>query len=1636
MPSGNNSYVFCANYSPVANCLFAIQAVGDSGGLAAYPEILRLLKTLEGDVLKKLYNKTIVVLGILEGVTITHDYLLGDFEYLDFSALDFNDGYLDERNNGYSSRFQTVLNIFDTFCSRSSELTYADIQSLTSAFIAVLNIFTQLQTLLIRLGLNICVNIPQYFNNSTSLYLQAAGADGSGGIPQGIHLRWSLTNDMGNNHLPQGDYYNTRPGPTGYNRANDYVVLSRTPYTNQARFTLDFQTAVPAVDSAGYQWTYVLNFVSGTQHLTNLIRLSFRDQAQYRLLATAGAPQAAPFAFLKLYNGQIALEIDQKTAFAVGYDFRRQSGSSASLKMQAISISETGGVSAETVSIRKTVTAATGAPVTGTFFGENLTRVQFNKSANGYLQSLSFETYDDFLKSRTPADWTVVGSDFALSLTDSTVFKRLETTAYPINDLWPQYRDGTRLRVANYRDKWLNTHPNEVPVKTVIQTYLTLSETDPRAEGVIKSVDAPADDPGIAISYLDVLNLMSFDFHWARMLGLGHIDTQVNDLGSGAFIYQISYLNRQNLSTPAIVNYQYLSIPTGLSDSRLPEEPAMRPLTHAMSLNNGLPMKGIDSQGYLVNSDQRVVNIGRELYDFEQPGNSFFDNFIPADFNLFERTQSIYYGIEYRPVSQPAYVKPAITSNATLGFAYYAYDTDFPVTGLLETAPVPDNPTSLYIHLEDQAGAHAYAIYGINWFSRASGISNEEQTDQTTFPLHNTLLPPPGLAVQYIQQEDTLLFTTQEEQDWLSGRAAQFPGEDINFTRIVFTWLDIIDLSHVRNIAAFDFSSVVKPTKVKAWFKSGQPLQLVGVIVDVVPVNNPANTLQVTAGTYSLLDGTQVSPIVNSADLTRFIGSPLITAEGQFAIISITETAGIPSFVVSKLHDVITVSDPNDPLIHSTRDTYTLPAIGSRFTVTENLTDAANWQSVQEDIQLISYIDPAAPVIESSTDDQGTVTRHLIGGIYGNAVVLQLLDVTDQSILPGYYSVSFDPAVNLAPHPQINLPFDPAFPGANSPGTLQVPDVAWYNGQVRVPFDTNTTSKKVVEVIRIVQTNPLLLYVYDSTYQDEPIRISATASDLVAGVNFHPGYKAYLFPEPAPTYAFNGANILPGTQQSSKKSLIGLQSTDTGTAGSGFTSRISPPAVMLAVKIVPPVLLDIPITYGLKVRPDATTKAALTFDIKIAPDSSGNARSPFGFMFYRTTHEDVLEALYAPATITVILGKLANLTQDIYFNERYLELVDLKFDPANPGHFNVFDAMPDPYGFPVPDKPGLTTGADNTLAKKTAKYQQAVMATLLPLTAQVPILSLIKTGYQTENKQPSIRTIDGNLIDSSDPSFDPFPMVRQYTKPADTNTTYVRFTDYSLNGSSRYLYFYGCAEVTDKLAIGPLSPFAGAVTILHTLPAEAPVIRYFTLGPPSDVSNSLIVPTFFITPFSSEDTITKVRILRTTDQNRSLSLSTMDSFTDVVISVDPQNGIMITDDFSDLSMIPFGEVIYYRLAFIRTIINEREESEDVLSLGSAVVMVNLIDTVNPEAPLLVYDAVQTKLTWSAAANKATYYVYRQNAKGNWQQVAAIPDGQPLEYQTGPLNPLDSNGNRVYYRFKVKVQNSSGLFNLTDQEYTI
>ncbi len=1650
MPNNN---AFCSDYSSIKNCLVAIQLAERNGDFNNYPEVLQRINSLDNDFLRKLYLRVITVLGILNGeegfpeVRIDGDFdeldfdeldfwvgfsdsnISGDFFAQNFFELDFWVGFMDNEYSDYVAVFQTILNIFREFCMRSDELGEYEKALIDASLQPFLDAFAELQDLLESQGINPCTDpASKYYNNSKEVFLQVAGSDGFDNIAEGFHLRWSLTGELAKNHLPKGDYFTQNTNSNGFNKSNDFIRVYRTLYQDQINVVLDFETVRPVVNSAKLYWTYTINQTVNNKVFSNQVRLRFTDQQKYYQLATTISPNTDSFNFINSYDAIIEAEVIGKNCFKFEFELGKNATGTSIFKVEAHNELNK---DADLIRLTQNVNQGTAHAL---ITGDNISFLRIKKSVDVKINKLNFETYHDFYNSKSLSDWQEIGNGFALDLTDTTVFERLENSSYPIDNLWPQYNDGTRVKVDNYKDKWSGTYTEQIDqnVKELVQLYLTKSETDPRAHYRIFEDDT---DPaqGQDVSLLDILNLQALDYHIARMLGLGHIDTPSTVASGQKYIYKISYQNKKTLQSAVVTQFNYMSLPVSKQDKRLPDKPVMRPVNYNLYSQTSDFVSPFDENGYGKLDQIRVVNIGRAFYNSELEEYDFFTDLLQLDNeNFCLAPKPVFYGIEYRSSNNTNYVKPEITSteDPAFGKVYYAYDNDFPTTGIPEVTVLPDDPYSLFVHFERNRGIHYYAIYGVNWFSRSSVLSDEKHTDETIFTPSNQLIPPTDLTVQYIQKEDELIFTTGIEQEWYKKRALRFSGQDIGLTRITFNWLDIVDVSSIPNITPQTLQDVVRANETNIYFKPELQKEVVGIISDIRSVSGNEDQLLLHTSGYQLITEELRKPTINNTDLNRFIGSILSTNEGQFKVLNVYNDANdLPVITIEKLYKVIRTEEDQEKRTYGAYKEYTAPIIGSRFSLVENLGNENNWFKLNEKIQLVSHADEQNPVIEVESAEGGD-SRFWVGGIHANAIITKVIN--DDQSFEGYYKINFDQAI-LPDHPQINIPYDPQHPDQNEPGALHPPHVEWYGGLVRIDIN-ESTEKKLLQVLILKENNPLELYVYDAGYATNPIKSSTTATDYVQ-VNYHPGYRAYLFAEPEPAYKFNAQHILPEGDDNDKRTLLAIQAVYTAL---NYTSSVSTPAVLLARNIYEPKQPDTPVAVGLKVRPDATKKAAFTFDMRIPPEQ-GAARKPFGFMFYRTSHQQVLSALYEPQTIDTILADLASLSSDPHYNKRYLDMVNLDFENQAALQFKVYDAEPEAYGFPSPDKQGLIKPGDTT-EQKITKLQMAVFSTLLPLTEQPPIFRYLENGLQTSNHIPVIKDVDGNLLDPNDPRFKPFPMVRFYTKDTDVNATYIRFTDYLLDSSYRGLYFYTGVEVNNLLNYGPLSAFLGPVEVLQTTPALPPLIQSYTFVPATVLSDNDITVQIKIAVIPEVEHISKLRIYRTSELSHTLSVTQMEYSFDVDIDQLQEESYEITDDFSDIENIPLGKVMYYRVAGIRIINNEEGENEEILSYPSELFEVQLIDSRSPDAPLLVYDEQQNKISWNATTDTGSYYLYKQNSKGNWEHIySVLPPltNEQMDYNIpAPLNFTDEDGDRVYHRFRVQVENLSGRMNIIENELTI
>lgn len=1107
----------------------------------------------------------------------------------------------------------------------------------------------------------------------------------------------------------------------------------------------------------------------------------------------------------------------------------------------------------------------------------------------------------------------------------------------------------------------------------------------------------------------------------------------------------------------------YMTLPTSALDYRLPPAPVQGEPTFGISFDNGTGTltQLTDDDGYTPFDDSRIVNLHLEPYDTMQEFGPFFVP--PIEFCSSDVTKPVFYGCKYKLVSEPSYRVPELSNDPEFqdpsGMAEVA--PLLPQAAVAQNAPNPP----IYTHDEQEDGLHEYALYGVNWYSRPSPLSNSKEVN-TLVPKRSTLLPPANLAVQLIQPEDPQILTTAIEQQRLAGLSG-----DTTLVRCTFAW-------NQNHYIPQKFSAAnVYADKVQMYFRKGPPRAVQGTIKSVTSISDKLAEVRTQSYTLTSMSPPQtVMPAVVPGDEPRFVGSSFAANQVLYIVDSVVQSSVAGEGAVFRIHKQIqsTVADLSNNNQHSASVQVTIPTVGDRFLVVENMNETDNWgagQPLAKEVTLKTFLENGQLHTETVLYPDGSQATFNIGGIQEIADISELEDVDPAStaIPPdlikgsktGIFTISFF-SFQLAAHPEA--------------------DVEWYKGTVRVQ-EAASDNIKVLEVWKIDIKGPtLVLTVFDSTFKVDSSYAPLPGYDPIqtgvgVPVNFHPGYRVYLS---AQIGVLDQTTTLPGPTQSSKQTFLAARTRNTTLT---TESNLTTPVVMQARKITTTEPPDEPIGPLYATRPDFYGKATWTMDVPVTVNS---AHEPYALVFYRANERAVLDTLYkghpadgtvpAPDTVEGIEAALKALSpaDAAFAANRWRDLVNVQNLHSDHG-FKEY--MPGGYRFPIPNNaayviPGTSTqsfagirpfdGAhapgDPTVTFKIGDQsvsmldvvKGAIEGVFLPLTESPLIYQFIKTGTQTSSKKPVIRNRNGDLLAFNDAAFDPSPMA---VKHVDAGHTRLRFTDYTPDGAARNFYFYYAVEMSDQMKIGPRSSIAGPIHLVNAYPAGAPVIRKVT----SIIEDAVLqIPTgvkLLVNAYIASEGITKFNLYRATNANDAAAARTMT----LVRSYDAMLGAEteLFDDFSDLDFPPFGDPIFYRVVALREITNERNALELIPSLPSALARASIIDVNNPVAAPLVFSSdppsmsypvqlANVILSWAKATHNATYYLYKQNGSGNWnriykQKTDASPVIVPLsstDLGTGVLLKQDAAGTPIYHRFKLEVENTSGMFSLNEDVLSI
>jgi hypothetical protein len=801
------------------------------------------------------------------------------------------------------------------------------------------------------------------------------------------------------------------------------------------------------------------------------------------------------------------------------------------------------------------------------------------------------------------------------------------------------------------------------------------------------------------------------------------------------------------------------------------------------------------------------------------------------------------------------------------------------------------------------------------------------------------------------------------------------------------------------------------------------PANVTGGIAAVAPAADP-RFLRIETRPYTYPSTKEtIQPTLPPAAKPNFVGGVLAVGSRRLIIEDIAWPTGSsgdnPIFLVRK--PTTTGAVGKGSLVIESAPLDVKP--GDLFMAVENMAAAASWGPGNPLGRVIAIGDD--PSWKTRTEsftrpDQTQVSRRLRG-------IWESAKVDEDPAGSKHYTITFA-SYTLAPHPQ-SAAADP---------------VNWFRGVVRVPVTgRDPEDRRMLRVIGIGQSGGKL----ELRAVDDSGESGAVTTGPGHQVHYLPGYRVHLHADPA--NGFDRTTLMPAPGEGSRTTLLGARSVDPTTldaAAQPYRSAIGVPQLLTAMEILEP---GVPLRpKGLKYAtpPDSYGKASYTLKVEFKA-------APFAVAFFRTDALAILEALYEPAQQAEIRAAIFPAQADPYFASRFDDLFAF-FDSGDATtDLGVFPlALGDNYFLPLPNAASLELGKLPTLAERKQRMKAAMLEAFVALTEQPLIYELISTdpAFAPTNAKQAFRNADGEILAPGQAGFDLAPMAK---RPGDDA---VQFTDFTLEGSMNRdtVYFYLARELGNRMQLGEPSPIFGPVLLVNLAAPAAPQIRKIgstlydeetTLGP--EVRFDLLPP-------SATDPMARLLVYRASSARDALSVRTMRVVqeTDVAtLTPAPDGSLTAVDDFRNEPFIPFGEPLYYRLAWVREVHYEDAaglaHTASVVSEPTATLLANLVDVVNPPAPVPAVAIVSTdastgdkliELSWAKTTHNGTYYICQLSPSGNWFRLAALKtnSAQPSFALPTALPSADEDGDPIYYRFKVDVENSSGLLNLLDAPITV
>lgn len=1176
---------------------------------------------------------------------------------------------------------------------------------------------------------------------SPNFYLQGAGSTGVDST-KGIHLRWVFNGVLGEKHLPKGDYASTIHN---FNRLEgDYVKLYRAPYQKE-QFTLNLAAQPQVVNDSQNLWVYKFN------NNTRVFFVYFKNAAKYNQVRSTINPLTNALQFIQNYGDEI-IEIENKRElfFASEIELTGNFSAASNIKTETLSVSKNIVFVPKAVSFRKTFEGFGLNNVR--LLAENGRSIRY-KTNNCTALKIHFEFYSDFIeKINSENGWLFLGNH-ALTLENSEAFNNLEPAVDTVNGKWLRYNDEAYVDTNNYKDKWHGpVEAWDKNIKDVVQSYIELSNDleNPKA---IESLNinlgnggndiitieegAEISEGNTEVSNLDLLRVSAYDYHIARLLGLGILDIETA-IFNGEYIYVAEYFTNGDLEDglgARNVHHLSMTLPTSIQTQRLPLAVDLKELIPGLPNATGeavVEENGVnDEDGYSYDGKKRYISIYSENIE-ENPFNEpFYIENETIESSTF--TYPIYAGLEHRRgeiggVDDGVWHKPELSHTKK----YLNIDGTSPESFEVIPMMIPEQNNPLYIHKQTKSGIYHYAAYGINWFSRATNSPVVLQIETLLKPT-NSLLPPSNINALLIRNESPLLLSSQEEQS----RLAAITNNDKTLIRLSFDYHSHqelinyqipVDTNLTDNVyltdptTLFPDDSEIFAEDIELFFRNKTPRTITAKAVTVYNHNTSQLLSIIETQDYYLASTGETLPseFPTGTTAANFIGSIFLIGQEQYIVNEITETAVGLNFTVYKKEISDGIVTDTIPTINS-QNLQAPEIVGDGYcTIVENMQNTTNWGentnphslkvkvgdnswSVHRELIIVEndngqpykYIEKTRGIWEESTIDK-IEEEFQFQQANGNVITV--------NGHRGLYKITFN-NYQLPQHAQYN-----------NNGV----SVEWHKGVIRLFTEsiynngTPKDSRKLFNIIRtehIGTSNNLTLYINDPNFELDNNGVPAVTNDeIVIGnnvlVNYYPGYKTYLYH--SLPHGLTETIILPAEGEGNRNSIFGLRSVDNDTTypnGNLYKSKFSAPTVMFAQELIPALQPEQPKGALYATRPDYFGRSTYTLTTKYQ-------HKPHGVLFYRADNQAFLNALFRTETIKEIKEQLKALggNEESYFTNRWENFLNFE-ELATDGVYKTYPPIAvsqDNFTLPQPNKPKFFEEINNFITYHNDYYNAAV----------------------------------------------------------------------------------------------------------------------------------------------------------------------------------------------------------------------------------------------------------------------------------------------------------------------------------------